>query len=47
MVAAHGKESKVTRNPATDIKPSDIIQSQKKENYARIEIKEEGVNNFV
>ena len=37
---AHSKESKVTRNPATDIKPSDIIQSRKKENYARIEIKE-------
>ena len=37
---AHGKESKVTRNPATDIKPSDIIKSRKKENYARIEIKE-------
>ncbi len=37
---AHNKESKVTRNPATDIKPSDIIEARKKENYARIEIKE-------
>lgn len=37
---AHSRESKVTRNPATDIKPSDIIESRKKENYARIEIKE-------
>jgi integrase len=37
---AHSKESKATRNPATDIKPSDIIESRKKENYARIEIKE-------
>lgn len=37
---AHSKESKATRNPATDIKPSDIIESRKKENYARIELKE-------
>jgi integrase len=37
---AHSRESKVTRNPATDIKPSDIIEARKKENYARIEIKE-------
>ena len=37
---AHSRESKVTRNPAADIKPSDIIESRKKENYARIEIKE-------
>ena len=37
---AHGKESKATRNPATDIKPSDIIETRKKENYARIDIKE-------
>lgn len=37
---AHGNESKVTRNPATDIKPSDIIESRRKVNYARVEIKE-------
>jgi integrase len=37
---AHSRESKVTRNPATDIKPSDIIEARKKENYARIDIKE-------
>ena len=37
---AHGRESKATRNPATDIKPSDIIETRKKENYARIDIKE-------
>lgn len=37
---AHNGESKVKRNPATDVKPSDIIQSKPKENYARVEIKE-------
>lgn len=37
---AHGDESKVTRNPATDIKPSDIIESRRKVNYARVEVKE-------
>lgn len=37
---AHGDESKVTRNPATDIRPSDIIQTRKKVNYARVDIKE-------
>ncbi len=37
---AHGKESKVKRNPASDIKPSDIIQSRAKKNYARVELKE-------
>lgn len=37
---AHGKESNVTRNPATDVKPSDIIPSHKKVNYARVDIKE-------
>src|SRR5450830_904787 len=37
---AHGDESQVTRNPSTDIKPSDIIQTPKVVNYARIEIKE-------
>ena len=37
---AHGDESKVNRNPATDIKPSDIIESRRKVNYARVELKE-------
>jgi integrase len=37
---AHGDESKVTRNPATDIKPSDIIETRRKVNYARVEAKE-------
>ncbi len=37
---AHGKESKAERNPAADIKPSDIVQSRKKQNYARVDIKE-------
>ncbi len=34
---AHGK---ATRNPATDIRPSDILASRVKENYARIDAKE-------
>jgi integrase len=34
---AHGLAS---RNPATDIKPSDIIPSSVKENYARVELSE-------
>ena len=37
---AHGDESMVMRNPATDIKPSDIIETPRKVNYARVEIKE-------
>ncbi len=37
---AHGDESGVTRNPATDIKPSDIIETRRKSNYARVETKE-------
>lgn len=37
---AHNKDSKATRNPASDIKPSDIIQSRAKQNYARVELKE-------
>jgi integrase len=37
---AHNKDSKATRNPASDIKPSDIIQSRQKQNYARVELKE-------
>lgn len=37
---AHGKDSKVTNNPAIEIKPSDIIESRKKLNYARLDIKE-------
>lgn len=34
---AHGK---ATRNPAADIKPSDILKSTRKANYARVETKE-------
>ncbi len=34
---AHGK---ATRNPATDIKPGDILPARTKENYARIDAKE-------
>lgn len=34
---AHGMAS---RNPAADIKPSDVLKSRKKENYARIDGKE-------
>jgi integrase len=37
---AHGDESNVTRNPASDIQPSDIIESRRKVNYARVDIKE-------
>ncbi|MDG1096231.1 MAG: site-specific integrase [Methylophilaceae bacterium] len=37
---AHNKEIKATRNPANDIKPSDIIESSHKQNYARVELKE-------
>ena len=37
---AHNKDSKATRNPAADIKPSDIIESRQKQNYARVELKE-------
>ncbi len=37
---AHGRESKVTRNPATDIKPSDFLETRKQVNYARVELKE-------
>lgn len=37
---AHAKESKVKINPATQIKPSDIIETRKKVNYARLDIKE-------
>lgn len=37
---AHGRESKVIRNPATDIKPSDFIESRAKVNYARVDMKE-------
>jgi integrase len=37
---AHGDESGVTRNPATDIKPSDIIETRRKANYARVDEKE-------
>lgn len=34
---AHGK---ATRNPAVDVKPSDILPSRDKENYARIDARE-------
>lgn len=34
---AHGM---ATRNPAADIRPSDVLATRKKENYARIEAKE-------
>lgn len=37
---AHNKESKASRNPASDIKPSDIIESRPKTNYARVDIKD-------
>ncbi len=37
---AHGKESKVTRNPAADIKPGDIIENRPHKNYARIDVNE-------
>ncbi len=37
---AHGRESKVTRNPAADIKPSDFIETRKQVNYARVDLKE-------
>ena len=37
---AHSKESKLKINPANQIKPSDIIVSRKKVNYARLDIKE-------
>lgn len=37
---AHGDQSGVTRNPSTDIRPSDIIPSRIRQNYARVELKE-------
>ena len=37
---AHSKDSKAKRNPASEIKPSDIIESRQKVNYARVELKE-------
>lgn len=37
---AHSKESKAKRNSASEIKPSDIIESRQKVNYARAELKE-------
>ena len=37
---AHGRESKVTRNPATDVKPGDFLESRKQVNYARVELKD-------
>lgn len=37
---AHGKESHTTRNPASEIKPSDIIETRAQVNYARVGIEE-------
>ena len=37
---AHGNESKVTRNPAVEIQPSDIIETRSKTNFARVDAKE-------
>lgn len=37
---AHNKESRVKRNPANDIKPSDVIESRQKKNYARVDLRE-------
>ncbi len=37
---AYGDESQVTHNPSMDIKPSDMIETPKATNYARVEIKE-------
>jgi len=37
---ANGRERKATSNPAIKIKPSDIIQTRKKVNYARVDISE-------
>ena len=37
---AHSRESKAKRNPASEIKPSDVIGSRPKTNYARVELKE-------
>lgn len=37
---AHGKESHVTRNPAGEIKPSDILETRAQVNYARVDVEE-------
>lgn len=37
---ANDKNGTVKRNPASDIKPSDIIKPRQKENYARVDLKE-------
>ena len=37
---ANDTSGKIKRNPATDIKPSDIIKPRQKENYARVELTE-------
>lgn len=37
---ANDTGGKVSRNPATDVKPSDIIPKRTKQNYARVDIKE-------
>lgn len=37
---AHGKESHTTRNPASEVKPSDIIETRAQVNYARVGVDE-------
>jgi len=37
---AHGNSSHTTRNPASEVKPSDIIETRAKVNYARVGIDE-------
>jgi len=37
---AHGKDSNTKRNPASEIKPSDIIETRAQVNYARVGIEE-------
>lgn len=37
---AHGKESHTTRNPASEVKPSDIIETRAQVNYARVGVEE-------
>lgn len=37
---ANGKKSKTIRNPASEIKPSDIIETRAQVNYARVDIEE-------
>lgn len=37
---AHGRDSGVSRNPATDVKPSDFLESRKQTNYSRVDLKD-------